>query len=409
MKRTTRANIPEFNPFDPEFLVDPYSEYERIRKLKRIHKTKFETWMITSFDLAELILKDSRFIVFNLPERLIHYSSSNNDSTFAHLSEIIDKWLFFVNPPDHTRLKRAILPSFTQQSIQELTPYISILAESMLEGINTSKSLDVIDDLATPLSSLTITRFLGLPASDAGVISDLCAEIVFLFDQPASLSFYKKQAEVLSELSEYLQRQIYALRFHPNEGLISFLLQQQESAFGLSVDEIISATILLAGTAQESTKGLIGNGLLALLQHPECLRYLIDEPHLLGSAVEELLRFDSPIQYITRKASENVIISDELIRAGEYVVIYLGAANRDPEVFPEPHQLRFDRQTKHLGFGAGLHYCVGSYLARLEMEIVLSFLLPYLQKYDVRVGKVERSSRRISRRLKSLPLEFIPK
>jgi hypothetical protein len=397
----------DFNPFDPEFLNDPYPTYARIRQDSPIQKTIFDTWIITSFDLAETILKDTRFKVDNLPERLAQQSLRYNDSAFANLATMIDKWITFVNPPDHARLKRAVSPLFTQQSINALRPFIFKAVNTMLEGVSHGSSIDVIVDLATPLASMSIATLIGLPEEDASKLFGWCEDTVFIFDQPASLGTYKHQAQVMAEFTQYLNLQVQLVRQNPNQGLLSFLIEQQSAPGGLSDDEIVSSLILLAATGQESTKGLIGNGILALLTHPECLRQLTEHPHHLENAVEELLRFDSPIQYISRRASEDVLIGERLVRAGEYVVIYLGAVNRDPVAFADPDQLNFNRRTKNLGFGSGLHYCVGSYLAKLEMEIVVSSLLPLLSKYHVEIGSVERSRCRISRRLSSLPLTFI--
>lgn len=407
---SSRSAVPcEFNPFDPRFIDDPYPVYAQLRQQSPIYRTIFGNWVITNFELSESVLRHPSFQIDNLPERLLEQSISYNDASFHHLSTIVDKWITFVNPPDHARLKRAISPSFTQQSIVALRPYVTTIVNSMLQSLRIGDSFDLIADIAAPLASLSITRLMGLPEHDAEKIMAWCADTVFIFDQPASLDTYKKQASILTEFGDYLRIRIQVLRQQPDGGLLSFLVQQQGEGIGLSDDEIISSVILLAATGQESTKGLIGNGLFAILNHPSSINLLMEQPSLLESAVEELLRFDSPIQYVARKASSDVTISNHLIKAGDYVVIYLGAANRDPEAFPSPDQLNFQRQTKNLGFGAGIHYCVGSFLAKLEMEVVLSSFLSMLQKYDVQVGKAERSKCRISRRLHALPLTFVSK
>jgi pimeloyl-[acyl-carrier protein] synthase len=396
--------VPSFNPYNQQFQLNPYSTYARLRKQAPIFKTIFDTWIVTSYALSDFILKDSRFEIDNLPQRLDIKSTNYINPDFAKLSKIIDKWITFINPPDHGRLKRAISPSFTLQAIEELRPYISEVISSYLINLKDDIKFDLMNDLGNPLSALSITKLLGLPEADALQIQAWCADTVSIFDQPATLETYETQAIVLTECSDYLKTIILQQRKEPNPGLLSYLISQQGLSNGLTDEEIIGTTILLAATGQESTKGLFGNGILALLMDLNSLNALQEKPELIGKAVEELLRFDSPIQYVARRASEDVMILNNAIYKGDYVVVYLGAANRDPEVYDKPDQLDFYRKTKNLGFGAGLHYCIGSFLAKLEMEIVLTFLLDRFAHRTIEVGPVTRSKSRISRRLLSLPI-----
>lgn len=205
----------------------------------------------------------------------------------------------------------------------------------------------------------------------------------------------------LEHFRAYLEDLIAIIRDQPYAGLDSEMLQLQSES-GLSGEEIISTIVLLAATAQESTKSLIGNGLLALLRNPFSISELRADRSLIPAAVNELLRYDSPIQYVSPCADEDVQVADKWIRKGEYVLIYMGAANRDPARFTEPDRLNFRRTTRNLAFGADLHRCVGSYLAKLEMEIVLGALLERFSNLELASECLQRSPSRISRRLTSL-------
>lgn len=392
-----------FNPYAPQFHADPYPVFERLRAREPLHKSIFQTWIVTSYAFADAILKDPRFLVDNLPARLENKAEHYHEESFLQLSQIVESWLFFLNPPEHSRLRRAISPGFTQESIEGLRPYVESIVTDLLGCLAAGKPVDLIANLADPLVSSTTTRLLGLPDHEAGQISSWCFNTITFFDQPAPLEMLLEQSETMAKFRAYLEQLMAVIRHHPQPGLFSELLQQQPNS-GLSDAEIISTLIVLAATAQESSKGLISNGLLALLHHPSTMSQLRENQALIPAAVNELIRFDSPIQYVTRRAAEDVLFADQWIRQGEYVVVYLGAANRDPEVFPEPDRLDFQRTNRNLGFGGGVHYCVGSFLAKLEMEVVLRALLERFSSLELASDCLERSPTRLSRRLASLPV-----
>lgn len=396
-----------FNPYDPQFHADPYPIFERLRAREPLHKSIFQTWIVTSFAYADAILKDPRFLPAHLPALLERKATDYREASFLHLSHLVENWIVFLNPPDHSRLRRAISPAFTQEAIESICPYIEMTVADLLGSLSNGGPVDLIADLADPLLALTITHLLGLPVSDARQVSNWCANTLRIFDQPAPLEMLLEQHETLEEFRAYLEQLMAIFRRHPQPGLFSELLQQQAHS-GLSDAEIISTLILLAATAQESTKGLISNGTLALLRHPSAISELRADPTLIQAAVYELLRYDSPIQYVSRRAAEDVLFADQWIRQDEYVVIYLAAANRDPAAFLEPDRLNFQRANRNLGFGGGLHYCVGSYLAKIETEVVLRALLERFSGLELASDSLERSPSQISRRLIALPVLLQP-
>jgi pimeloyl-[acyl-carrier protein] synthase len=396
-----------FNPYAPHFHADPYPVFQRLRDQEPIHKSIFQIWVVTSYAYAEAILKDPRFLVDHLPARLEHKATDYREASFLQLSKLLESWIVFLNPPDHSRLKRAISPGFTQEAIESLRPYVESIIANLLGSMANDGSVDLIANLANPLVALTTTRLLGLPDHDASQVSSWCANTIRIFDQPAPLEMLLEQSETLEQFRAYLEQLMVTIRHHPQPGLFSELLQQQPHS-GLSDAEIISTLILLAATAQESTKGLFSNGLLALLRHPYAMAELRENRALIPAAVYELMRYDSPIQYVARRAAEDVLFADQWIRQGEYVTVYLAAANRDPAVFPDPDHLNFQRTNRNLGFGGGVHYCVGSFLAKLEMEVVLKALLERFASLELASDCLERSPSRISRRLSSLPVLLRP-
>jgi hypothetical protein len=401
------SKVMKFNPYDPQFQKDPYPVFERLRAWEPLHKSIFQTWIVTSYAHADAILRDPRFEVDNLPVRLEDKANKYGEASLLKLAQILESWLFFLNPPDHSRLRRAISSRFIQDSIEGLRTYVESIVTDLLGCIAAGKPVDLIANLADPLVASTTTRLLGLPDHEADQISSWSVNTIRIFDQPAPLEMLLEQSETMAQFRAYLEQLMAVIRDHPQPGLFSELLQQQPQS-GLSNAEIISTLIVLAATAQESSKGLISNGLLALLHHPSSMSQLRENQTLIPAAVNELIRYDSPIQYVTRRAAEDILFADQWIRQGEYAVVYLGAANRDPAAFPEPDRLDFQRTNRNLGFGGGVHYCVGSFLAKLEMEVVLKALLERFSGLELASDSLERSPTRLSRRLASLPVVLRP-
>lgn len=396
-----------FNPFDPEFHANPYPLFARLRQEDPIHKSIFGTWIITRYADAETILKDKRFQVDNLPMRVRLKSSHLKENNLDVLTQTIGKWLFFLEPPDHARLKSVLNPTFSQSSVEAMRPEIQSIVDDLLDRLAPKGEMEIIADFATPFPALAITKILGLPIEDYQQLIRWSANTIFIFEQIMSLEKYQEQNQIIIENRTYLLEKIAQSKRQPNNGLISHLANQKEEANTLTEDEIVSLCILLSATAQESTKGLISNGLLALLKHPQSLEYVRQNPNDIKNIVEELLRYDSPIQYVARRAMEDVEVSGKMIRRGEYVVIYIGSVNHDPEHFPNPEQLDFSRQKRNLAFGSGIHYCLGVFLAKLEAQIAINTLIKRLPNISLNTEKLNWYDEiKISRRLKTFPVKF---
>jgi cytochrome P450 len=395
-----------FNAFDKDFQNDPYPTYERLRREDPIHRSIFNTWVITRYADADAILKDRRFQVDNLPERLKQKNRYLKEGDLNTLSEVLDKWLFFLEPPDHNRLKDILTPAFTQSVVENMRPEIQAIVDALLDKVEQKGEMDIIADFAVPLPALVIAKILGLPTDDYEKINKWSSESILIFEQPMSLQRYQSQNQIMIESQEYFLQKIRELKKEPNDGLISYLVNQQDMEKPLSESEIVGICIMLNAAAQETTKGLIGNGMLALLSDPKSLDYLKYNLNDIKNVVEELLRYDGPIQVVSRWATEDVEISGKIIHRGDMLIIYIGAANRDPEQFINPDQLDFSRRTRNLAFGSGIHYCLGLFLAKLEAQIAIKTLIQRLPDIHLSNDKLEWEKTASIRRLQNLNVLF---
>jgi cytochrome P450 len=395
-----------FNAFDKDFQNDPYPTYERLRREDPIHRSIFNTWVITRYSDADAILKDRRFQVDNLPERLKQKNRYLKEGNLNTLSEVLDKWLFFLEPPDHNRLKDILTPTFTQSVVENMRPEIQAMVDALLDKVEQKGEMDIIADFAVPLPALVIAKILGLPTDDYERINKWSSESTLIFEHPMSLQRYQSQNQIMIESKEYFLQKIREFKKEPNDGLISYLVNQQDIQKLLSESEIVGICIMLNAAAQETTKGLIGNGMLALLKDPRSLDYLKHNPSDIKNGVEELLRYDAPIQVVSRWAAEDVEMSGKIIHSGDMLTIYIGSANRDPEQFTDPDQLDFSRRTRNLAFGSGIHYCLGLFLAKLEAQIAIKTLIQRLPDIHLSNDKLEWEKTASIRRLQNLNVLF---
>jgi cytochrome P450 len=284
----------------------------------------------------------------------------------------------------------------------------------MLASAQAHGRMDVITDLANPLPAMVIAELLGVPRTDQQKFkqwSDDITKALSGIDSARSkeelFSLYAIAQNSIVELSAYFKERINQLRLHPRENLLSALAQAEEQGDRLTENELFANCALLMIAGHETTTNLIGNGILALLHNPEQQESLRLNPDLIVSAVEELLRYDSPVQKMARIALADIEVDGKLIKQGDLVCFCFGAANRDPEHFPVPGQLDIARKpNRHLAFGHGLHYCVGAALARLEGQIVIDTVLRRLPKLRLETENLEWHRNFTLRGLKSLPVTF---
>ena len=405
-----KTNLVRFDPFSPNFHTNPYPIYEWLRDNDPIHWSFMQAWVITRHRDVEALLKSAQLQVDDLPSRLRQKSQYLKQGNFEALAQTIENWLFFLEPPHHTRLKGLVAKAFSPNTIETMRPAIAQLVDRLLTEVEQKASkqngvIDIMTDFASPLPAMTVTQILGMPLENHDKLMRWSYDLFFVFDQPMSLDGYQKQDEIAIEARKYL---ISLMETKPS-GLIGQLMAARDSGQQLSQDEILGFCIMLLIVGQETTKSLIGNSILALLQHPQALSELQQNLDLIPAAIEELLRYDSPVQVIARIASEDFDYGGKTIHSGDKVILCLGAANRDREIFSEPDQLNFHRRNYNLPFGGGLHYCLGAALARVQGQIAIKSLIqrfPNLESRDLNNSTLQWRESITLRGLKNLSVGF---
>ncbi|MDE0079073.1 MAG: cytochrome P450 [Caldilineaceae bacterium] len=341
--------------------ADPYEVYERLRSENPIHRMRLiNAWALTGYDDALAILQDHR-----------RFSSGENKLEYAPYRTMLD-----LDPPDHTRLRSLVSKAFTPRAVAALGPRIQEIVDELLDELAGRDSFDLIGDFAFPLPVIVIAEMLGIPAEDRDKFNVWSNDIALAVEPILSGEEIVRVERASDEIIEYFEGIIEQRRMDPRDDMLSALLAAEEEGDRLSHDELLGTLMLLLVAGNETTRSLIGNGMLALLKNPEQLQRLRDSPDLLDTSIDEMLRYDSPVQFIIRVVMEDVEFKGKQFRAGQKVIILVGAANRDPTVFADPGALDICREEKsHISFGRGIHYCLGSPLALLEARVAFANLV----------------------------------
>jgi hypothetical protein len=364
---------PVLDPFAPTLVHDPYPTYARLLDTDPWQHDPTGYWVVSRHAEVRTVVFDPRFTRSDFRARA--YGTLGD----GPLARSLELWMLFRDPPDHTRLRRLIGAAFTPQAVHRLRRQIEASVEALLEQVAGHATFDAIADLAYPLPVVVIGALLGVPTGDRVHFRNWS---VALADGMESTVTPRPDAiargnGAVEEMSTYLRGLIAERRRLPRADLLSELIEVRDGGDRLTEDELVATSLLLFFAGHETTVNLIGNGLHALLRHPTQRSILQSEPSLFGSAIDELLRFDSPVQRTFRVTEEAVELSGTRIERGERVMALIGAANRDPRRFSQPDvfDVRRSDAKHHLSFGGGIHYCIGAPLARLEAEIVLRTLL----------------------------------
>lgn len=322
--------------------------------------------------------------------------------------EVLSKILLFMDDPDHTRLRGLISKAINPRTVEQLRPRIAELAEELLAPLREAGRFDVIADFAFPLPVTVICELLGVATEDQGLVRRLTGDMAVVLDLDATPEQFGRAAGAALTFTAYLVPLFEERRRAPRSDLISNLVAAEEAGDRLGADELLTTVILLLVAGHETTMNLIGNGLLALLRHPDQLALLRTQPHLLPSAVEELLRYDSPVRRAVRIPMDDALVDGQKVPAGEQVLAMLDAANHDPTVFAAPDTLDITRDARrHVAFGAGAHYCLGAALARAEAQIALRALIA-LPDLELAIGEPRWRSLETLHALESLPVACKP-
>lgn len=373
-----------FDLRDPELLQnyvrDPYPMHEFIRA-QRLLKTPNNEWLVGCDKDVETILKDPRFAK-QPPSGTEHRMPSYFDRNMPRKSMLV------IDPPDHTRIRSRFVKAFSAKRIEAMRPNILALVDSLLDDLIPTGKMEAMDQYARPIPSTIIADMLGVPDKDRPRFNALSNELIKAgFDIGRRISDEERSKHtqaVNKEFNRYLSSLFEEKRAAPSDDLISALLHRNEVEEALTDEELVLNIQLLFVAGHETTVNLIGNSLIALAQHPGQLAKLRAQPDLMPKAVEEFLRFDSSVQQLPRVAQEDVKIGEQLIRAGEMVILLLGAANRDEQTYESPNELNIERPLKRSkSFGGGAHYCLGAQLAKIETEIAIGRLLERIPEFII--------------------------
>ena len=393
------------------FFADPYSTYARLRAEDPVHWCEpWGQWVITSFDDVLAVNKDpARFSSAGWEQKFMAQLPLELQQLPNMRRHYSTKVISMTDPPEHTRLRRLIVRSFTPRVLQVLRPGIEAIVNELLDAMESGAQGDAIAGFAYPLPAAVIGQMLGAPEAGREKFMRWSRDIVnFVGTGHPDEARARRAEETLSEFRAFLEPIIADRRTNPQEDLISILASTDTDGERLTDDELVSTCIILLFAGHETTANLIGNGLLALLRHPEQLALLRSRPELMPAAVEELLRYDSPVQRNRRLATRDMEFRGKQIKQGDAVMVFMGSANRDPARFPDPDSLDITRSpNKHQAFGHGIHFCAGAGLSRLEAPIALEALLARFPKLRLADDFDERWHRNITfRGLESLDLVF---
>lgn len=367
-----------FDPWDPAFLADPYPVYEELRARGRVHYFEpTEQWVVPHHADVSALLRDRR-LGRTYQHRFTHEDFGRTaprpeDEPFHILN---DNGMLDLEPPDHTRIRRLVSKAFTPRTVERLKPYVDQLAGELVTRLVAAGGGDLLTDVAEPLPVSVIAEMLGIPESDRAPLRPWSADICGMYEMNPSQETAAKAVRASEEFTEYLLGLIEARREKPGEDLISGLIAAYDDGERLTEQEMISTCVLLLNAGHEATVNATVNGWWALFRNPGQLAALRADHSLVATAVEELMRYDTPLQLFERWVLDDIEIDGTTIPRGSEIAMLFGSANHDPAVFTAPEKLDLSRaDNPHISFSAGIHYCIGAPLARLELTASLRALL----------------------------------
>lgn len=395
-----------------EAVADPYTYFGQLRSLDPIHwNPLWRGWIITRHkDVSAVLLDHARFSSDRMAYLETHASQEKKEALGTYLS-LLSRWLVFRDPPDHTRLRLLYQrASFTPRQLATWRPKVQAIVDYLLDRIEAGKPVDFVQAFAFPLPVLVISEVLGFPPQDRELVREWTQNVALLFFLALRLDSQEKRARAeraAKEFGEYARGLIRARKRQPKDDLLTFMVQAEHRGDFLSEDEVVANTVLLMIAGHETTSNLLANGLLAFSRHPDQMEHLRRDPDLIGPAIEECLRYDSPVKATVRWAKEDLEMDGRQTEAGQKFLLALASANRDPEQFPDPDRFDISRGTtpqQHMSFAVGIHYCLGAPLARLEGEIAFTTLCRRFHRFELASEHLEYKPIVIARALTALPV-----
>ncbi len=360
---------------DPAYQHDPDPVHDTLREREPVHHDKvLHRWLLTAHDDVDALLRDRSLSADPRKGAPDTFMAAFINPTGREPS------ILLMDPPEHTRLRGLISKAFTPRAIEQMAPRIEEIAANLLDAVAGGDGFDLIAAFAGPLPTIVIAEMLGVDPADRLDFKRWSDHGVMAFDPLLSAEMREQVAASSAELEAYFRREIADRRATPRADLISAMIAAEEGGVRMTDDELVTMCSLLLAAGNVTTTDLIGNGTLALLRNPDELRKLRDAPSLIKNAVEEMLRYDSPVTETGRIPLDGTEIRGCPISGGESLVPVLAAANHDPAVYAEPHRFDISRKdTHHHSFGGGVHFCLGAPLARLEAQIALTALVQRFQ------------------------------
>ena len=348
-----------YNPISAKTRAYPFDKYEELRRKDPVHRLRtINAWVLTQYEDTNAVLRD-------------HARFSRDYGGKSAYRSMLD-----TDPPDHTRLRTLVSKAFTPRSVADLAPRIQQIVDDLLDATEGRDRFDLIDSFAYPLPVIVIAEMLGVPSGDIEVFKSWSNDIALSVEPTVSDEQQRRIDESGEKLYDYFEGIIEQRRREPRDDMITALIAAEDEGDRLTHEELLATLLLLLVAGNETTRNLIGNGTLALMRNPGQLARLRSKPDLLDSAINEMLRYDSPVQLDGRMAVEEIEIGGKRIKPGQRAICLLGAANRDPSVFTNPDVFDIGRQEgSHIAFGRGIHYCLGAPLAVLEGRVAFSSLL----------------------------------
>jgi hypothetical protein len=397
---TTLSDQAEYDLYGPAVIADPYPTYRAMRAVAPLVKVG-GTWYVTTYALADKVLKDQSF------GRGEKYASlMRNALGPGPLLDSLSKWILYLDPPDHTRIRSLVMRAFTPRAVSRLRALIQTMVDDLVDEFDRRRETDFLRDFAYPLPVQVICELLGVPVDDREEFKTWSADLGRgLQIRTATPEVVRRGNAAAASLGEYFRALIDDRRASPRDGFLDDLIAAEYQGGSLSEDELLATVGLLFFAGHETTVNLMGNGLVAMLRAPSEWAALRADPALARTAVEEMLRFDTPVQRVSRVALDDVEVAGERILAGEMVEVIIAGANRDPAQFHAPDKFLIRRaEGAHLSFAAGPHYCVGATLARVEAELAMATLARRCPDLALATAELTFRPNVILRGLESIPV-----
>ena len=396
--------------FTEEFVQDPYPAYRRLLEEGPLHFVDVSggawgVWAVLSHADCSGVAKDPRLSA-KRGDRMLLTLPIDRQNEFKELVRMLGLWMFFVDPPEHTRMRKLMNKGFGQSAAEALRPRVEKIVDKILNPLVQVSRADLVRELAYPMPVRVISELLGVPETMHDAFLQWSAAIAEFNGNPGRTVEQTENAQnAMLALTDFFRGAVAERRRNKSNDLISLLIDIEEEGEVLTEEELYAQCVMLLFAGHETTRNLIASGIYSLLREPEKMAELLDNPAIIRTAVEEFLRFESPIQYTARVAKENIDLCGVRIPKRQTILCMLGAANRDPKQFKDPDILNLNRlNNQHLAFSAGPHFCIGSQLARLEGQIAILNLVQRFPQMKLTGPRPEWASTFGFRGLKSLPV-----